>query len=97
MTYKELQIANNCAKTVETAKAVEEMLNSNKKHTLTLKIEDGREYDLKCILSVDDVLAENLEDIKNMREDAAEMLTHFSCDLSDKDSHSKYPEDKEIE
>ena len=31
MTYKELQIANNCAKTVETAKAVEEILNSNKK------------------------------------------------------------------
>ena len=62
-----------------------------------LKIEDGREYDLKCILSIDDVLAENLEDIKNMREDAAEMLSHFSCDLSDKGTHSNYPEDKEIE
>lgn len=96
MTYKELQIANNCAKTVETAKAVEEMLNSNKKHTLVLKIEDGREYDLKCVLSVDTVLAENMDDINNMREDAAEMLSHFSCDLSDKNFQSEYPEDRDI-
>ena len=96
MTYKELQIANNCAKTVETAKAVEEMLNSTKKHTLVLKIEDGREYDLNCVMSVDTFLAGALSEIQSMREDAAEFLTHFSCDLTDKDIQSEYPEDREI-
>lgn len=94
MTRNEIKKLLNCVNRIDTIDLLKSLQNKNN-YQLYLHLEDGNDVDITHIFN-DELIDIVLKDLEKDREMAIEYLSHFHCDLSDKECTSDDENDEDI-
>lgn len=94
MTRNEIKKLLNCVNRIDTIDLLKSLQNKNN-YQLYLHLEDGNDVDITHIFN-DELIDIVLKDLEKEREMAIEYLSHFRCDLSDKECTSDDENDEDI-